>query len=122
MSEKASKSHKTIFGTTEKSNYILNMTNEQFNKFASISFSIGFILIFIFSAIAEILSLQEISEKNYDWRILPSIPLAVTGLIGISVFIIALIKQTLGKKQIIASILVLLLTVHILHQCCYRIF
>ena len=111
MSEKASKSHKTIFGTTEKSNFILNMTNEQFNKFASISFSIGFILIFIFSAIAEILSLQEISEKNYDWRILPSIPLAVTGLIGISVFIIALIKQTLGKKQIIASILVLLLTV-----------
>lgn len=111
MSEKTQKTHKTIFGTTEKSNFILNMTQNQFNKFATIAFSIGFILIFIFSGIAEIISLQSITVENYDWRIIPSIALAITGLIGISIFIIALIKQTLSKKQIIASIIALIMFV-----------
>ena len=47
-----SKTHKTIFGTTEKSNFILNMTNDQFNKTASVMFTIGFSLIFVLSAVS----------------------------------------------------------------------
>lgn len=107
--------HKTIFHTTEKSNFILNMSNDQFNKFASVSLCIGFIIIFIVSVITELLSNSQVgtiktgslNELAYDWRILPSFALALTGLLGASIFIIALIKQTLTKKQIAASVIVL---------------
>lgn len=105
------KTHKTIFGTTEKSNFILNMTNDQFNKTASVMFSAGFILIFIASAVAEIMANAPVSEATYDWKIIPSVGLGIAGLLAVSVFIIALIKQTLDKKQIAAAIIALVLTV-----------
>ena len=57
------KTHKTIFGTTEKSNFILNMTNDQFNKLASVMFTIGFSLIFVLSAVAE--PLQHTTGRSY---------------------------------------------------------
>ena len=106
-----SKTHKTIFGTTEKSNFILNMTNDQFNKTASVMFTIGFSLIFVLSAVSEIISNMMVSETTYDWKIIPSISLGITGILGAVVFIIALIKQTLTKKQIIGSLTALALTV-----------
>lgn len=105
------KTHKTIFGTTEKSNFILNMTNDQFNKTASVMFTIGFSLIFVLSAVSEIISNMMVSETTYDWKIIPSISLGITGILGAVVFIIALIKQTLTKKQIIGSLTALALTV-----------
>lgn len=105
------KTHKTIFGTTEKSNFILNMTNDQFNKTASVLFTVGFSLIFIFSAIAEILSNASLSEAAYDWKIIPSVALGITGILSVSIFIIALIKQTLDKKQIAGAVIALVLTV-----------
>lgn len=111
MASTPKKTHKTIFGTTEKSNFILNMTNNGFNKFAAIAFSAGFLLIFILSAVTEFFSLRELTEKNYDWRIIPSIALGITGIAGISIFIIALIKQTLDKKQIAAAVIALIMTV-----------
>ncbi len=105
------KTHKTIFGTTEKSNFILNMTNSQFNKTASVLFITGFLLMFVSSAAAEILANGSISVATFDWKILPSVGLGIAGILGISVFIIALIKQTLTKKQIAAAVICLVLTV-----------
>ena len=106
-----SKTHKTIFGTTEKSNFILNMTNDQFNKTAAVLFTIGFALIFVLSVVSELMSNGEVSVATYDWKIIPSVALGITGILAVSIFIIALIKQTLTKKQIIASVAVLVLTV-----------
>lgn len=118
MSDKPQKVHKTIFHTTEKSNFILNMTNEQFNKFAYVSLSIGLILIFLSSAAAELISVTttlkynfDVQEILYDWRIIPSFGTAAAGILGASVFITALIKQTLDKKQIIASVLSLIMLI-----------
>ncbi len=116
MSDKSNSGmHKTIFHTTEKSNFILNMTNDQFNKFASVSLSIGFIILFIVSVISELISHKAqsptIGNLMYDWRIFPSFALALTGLFGASIFIIALIKQTLTKKQIIACIIALIMLI-----------
>ncbi|MBR6837424.1 MAG: hypothetical protein IKM72_15680, partial [Oscillospiraceae bacterium] len=65
------KTHKTIFGTTEKSNFILNMTNDQFNKLASVLFTIGFSLIFVLSAVTELMSKGKITVATYDWKIVP---------------------------------------------------
>jgi len=110
MAKTTSAAHKTLFNTTEKSNFILNMTNDQFNKFASVSTSIGLIIIFIMSCISELMS-HSASAMTNDWRIYPSFGLAVAGMIGISIFIIALIKQTLSKKQIIMSIAVLIMLI-----------
>lgn len=110
MAKSTSSAHKTIFNTTEKSNFILNMTNDQFNKFASISTSIGLIIIFVMSCISELMSHSANSMAN-DWRIYPSFGLAVAGLLGISIFIIALIKQTLSKKQIIMSVAALIMLI-----------
>lgn len=105
------KAHKTIFGTTEKSNFILNMTNEQFNRLAAFFFAAGFVLIMAGSVIAEILSHKTITEANYDWKIIPSAALGTAGILSVSIFIIALIKQTLDKKQITAAVIALVLTV-----------
>ena len=105
------KTHKTIFGTTEKSNFILNMTNDQFNKLASVMFTIGFSLIFVLSAVAELMSKGKITVATYDWKIVPSVSLGITGILAISIFIIAFIKQTLSKKQIVASVIALVLAV-----------
>ncbi|MBQ5336854.1 MAG: O-antigen ligase family protein [Oscillospiraceae bacterium] len=105
------KTHKTIFGTTEKSNFILNMTNDQFNKLASVLFTIGFSLIFVLSAVTELMSKGKITVATYDWKIVPSVSLGITGILAISIFIIALIKQTLNKKQIAASVITLVLAV-----------
>lgn len=128
MDEKNQKMHKTIFHTTEKSNFILNMTYEQFNKFASYSLIIGFIILSVISCATELIACKastigtkggplwedfENSEFIYsifhDWRALPSFALAVVGILGASIFIIALIKQTLTKKQIIPCIAVLVM-------------
>ncbi|MBR3535439.1 MAG: O-antigen ligase family protein [Oscillospiraceae bacterium] len=105
------KTHKTIFGTTEKSNFILNMTNDQFNKLASVLFTIGFSLIFVLSAVTELMSKGKITVATYDWKIVPSVSLGITGILAISIFIIALIKQTLSRKQIVASVITLVLAV-----------
>lgn len=105
------KTHKTIFGTTEKSNFILNMTNSQFGKTASVMFTVGFSLIFILSAVAEAFSNQALSVSNYDWKIIPSVALGITGILSVSLFIIAFIKQTLSKKQLAAAVIALILTV-----------
>ncbi|MCQ2464772.1 MAG: O-antigen ligase family protein [Oscillospiraceae bacterium] len=105
------KTHKTIFGTTEKSNFILNMTSDQFSKTASVLFIIGFAAVFISSAAAEILSNQILNEANYDWKIIPSVGLAIAGILSVSIFIIAFIKQTLTKKQIAAALIGLALAV-----------
>ncbi len=129
MDEKKQKMHKTIFHTTEKSNFILNMTYEQFNKFASYSLIIGFIILSVISCATELIACKastigttegypmwenyESSEFIYsilhDWRALPSFTLAVIGILGASIFIIALIKQTLTKKQLIPCIAVLVM-------------
>jgi len=110
MSQKQPKAHKTIFNTTEKSNFILNMTNDQFNKFSSAALSTGIVLIFVFSLISELMSYSE-SYMTNDWRIFPSFGLAIAGIAGISIFIIALIKQTLSKQQVIASVAALIMLV-----------
>ena len=121
--QKPQKFHKTIFNTTEKSNFILNMTHDQFNKFAGTALAIGLLFIFVFSGIAEVIAINTTSiyskpkgiwnENNvngffgsliFDWRILPAIGLAVAGLLGACIFIIAVIKQTLTKKQIFPCI------------------
>jgi len=110
MSQKQPKVHKTIFNTTEKSNFILNMTNDQFNKFAALALSAGLLLIFVLSLISEIMS-HSLSNMTNDWRIFPAFGLAAAGIGGISVFIIALIKQTLSKQQIIASVAALIMLI-----------
>lgn len=126
--QKPQKFHKTIFNTTEKSNFILNMTHDQFNKFAGTALAIGLLFIFVFSGIAEVIAINTTSiyatpnsaqsdaiwnENNvngffgsliFDWRILPTIGLAIAGLLGASIFIIAVIKQTLTKKQLFPCI------------------
>lgn len=105
------KTHKTIFGTTEKSNFILNMTNEQFGKTASVMFIIGFCLIFLSSAAAEIIACGPMRQTLFDWKIIPSIGPGIAGILSACIFIIALIKQTLNKKQIAAALITLVLTV-----------
>lgn len=103
--------HKTIFGTTEKSNFILNMTNKQFNKLSTVLLTAGFVLILIGSVIAELMSAAPVTEATYDWKIISPAALGIAGLLSVSIFIIALIKQTLDKKQIAAALTGLALTI-----------
>lgn len=122
--QKQQKFHKTIFNTTEKSNFILNMTHDQFNKFAGSALSIGLIILFLFSASAEIISVVTgsvykqrdiwtdktvngfLESVIYDWRIIPTIGLSILGILSITIFIIAIIKQTITKKQLLPCIII----------------
>lgn len=127
MEEKKTGIHKTIFNTTEKSNFIVNMTDKGFNRFACISIITGFVLITLMSLFSELLSLKAqglgnsmlnnsqdkgwfnyegtiFSDLLYDWRVLPSAGLGITGVLCASIFIIAVIRQTLTRRQIIPCI------------------
>ena len=50
------KETKTLFNSSENSNFILNMTEEQYSKLASIGLTATCFLVFVFTAIAEIIS------------------------------------------------------------------
>ncbi|MDO5558854.1 MAG: O-antigen ligase family protein [Oscillospiraceae bacterium] len=121
MAGQNSKAHKTIFHTTEKSNFILNMTDQKFNKLSGIIMTISFVLIALFSILTEILSWQEgtigldvmgwfnfsgdfMTQLAYDWRFIPAAAVGISGILCASIFIIAVIRQTLTKRQIIPCI------------------
>lgn len=80
---------KTIFKTTEKSNFILNMTEEQYSKLASYALLTACFIPSLFTL------LPEISEKfSYS---MSAGGLAVSGVICMIFALIAVIKKYIGK-------------------------
>lgn len=84
---------KTIFHTTEKSNFILNMTEEQYSKVAS------FGLIAALFAVPLFTILPEVSGKaSYA---ISAGGLAVAGVINMILALIAMIKKYIDKKALL---------------------
>ncbi len=81
---------KQLFNTTEKSNFILNMTEEGYSKLASAG-----ILIACFSTSAATLIPLAMGNKAYS---IPSVGTAVAGTLCMVITIIGLIKKYIGKK------------------------
>ena len=78
------KETKTLFNSSENSNFILNMTEEQYSKLASIGLTATCFLVFVFTAIAEIISAVS-GSSSY------SIAAAGLSIAGVFCMILALI-------------------------------
>ena len=86
---------KTIFNSTEKSNFILNMTDDKMRDYAfkSVIIAICITLLNVFT------------EFFYQWGLdlfaIPSFTLAISGTLGMIMFIIAIMKKKFEKNQYI---------------------
>ena len=83
---------KTIFNTSEKSNFILNMTEEQFSKLASIGLAIAIMMPTLFTLIPEIVY-EVKGEGSY---VISAGGLVLGGVIAMIVTIIGVMKKVLG--------------------------
>ena len=84
---------KTIFNTSEESNFILNMTEEQYSKLASRGLIAAMLLVPLFTLI------PEISDKaSYAFS---AGGLAVGGVICMILALIGLIKKYIGKSALV---------------------
>lgn len=83
---------KTIFNTSEKSNFILNMTEEKYSGIASKALMISCILVSLFTIPAECI-------KDVGFSII-SAGLAVSGVICLILALIAVVKKFVDKKML----------------------
>lgn len=90
MAKTLKKDPKTIFHTTEKSNFILNMTEEQYSRLASRGLVIGMLLIPLFTIF------PEVNDYKFSYAMTAG-GLAVGGVISMILAIIALMKKYLPK-------------------------
>lgn len=88
---------KTLFNTSEKSNFILNLTAEKYSKTASLSLILPFILI----PLATIPCEFDIEKISYP---IISGALAVCGVFSMIMAVIAFIKGYVDKKKLIPVI------------------
>ena len=84
---------KTIFNSSEKSNFILNMTEEQFSKLASRGLAIAMLMTPLFTLVPEITD-----KATYAFS---AGGLVAGGVIAMIIAIIALMKKYIGKRLII---------------------
>lgn len=84
---------KTIFKTTEKSNFILNMTEEQYSKLASRGLIAAMLAVPLFTIIPEVTD-----KATYAFS---AGGLAVGGVICMILALIALMKKYIGKGAVI---------------------
>lgn len=90
MSKSIKSNPKTIFHTTEKSNFILNMTEEQYAKLASYGLVIGMFMMPLFTLA------PEINDDKFSYAMTAG-GLAVAGVINMILAIIALMKKYVNK-------------------------
>jgi|GEM_PF-364425 energy-coupling factor transporter transmembrane protein EcfT len=89
---------KTIFHSTEKSNFILNMTEEQFSKLASRGLAIAMLMTPLFTLIPEIMHEGLTSKATYA---ISAGGLVAGGVIAMIIAIIAFMKKYIGKRLIV---------------------
>ena len=89
---------KTIFHSTEKSNFILNMTEEKFTKLASRGLFIAMFMAPLFTIIPEVLHDGLTSKATYSFT---AGGLVVGGVIAMIIAIIAFMKKYIGKRLLI---------------------
>ena len=94
MSKSIKSQPKTIFHTTEKSNFILNMTEEQYSKLASYGLVIGMFLIPLFTLA------PEINDESFSYAMTAG-GLAVAGVINMILAIIAIMKKYVHKAAVL---------------------
>ncbi len=87
---------KTIFNTSEKSNFILNMTEEQFSKLASRGLAAAMLCAPLFTLIPEIVY-EVKGEGSY---VITAGGLVLGGVIAMIIAIIGMMKKYIGKKSI----------------------
>ena len=91
------KETKTLFNSSENSNFILNMTEEQYSKLASIGLTATCFLVFVFTAIAEIISAVS-GSSSYS---IAAAGLSIAGVFCMILALIALIKHYIGKNVLV---------------------
>lgn len=84
---------KTIFHTTEKSNFILNMTEEQYSRVASFGLIAAMFAVPLFTILPE-----ATGKASYA---IPAVGLAVAGVINMILALIAMIKKYIDKKALL---------------------
>lgn len=84
---------KTIFHTTEKSNFILNMTEEQYSKLASYGLIAALFAVPLFTLLPEVTG-----KASYA---LSAGGLAVAGVINMILALIAMIRKFINKKAML---------------------
>ena len=94
MSKSIKSSPKTIFNTTERSNFILNMTEEQYSKLASWGLVIGMFMMPLFTLA------PEINDYKFSYAMTAG-GLAVAGVINMILAIIALMKKYVHKAAML---------------------
>lgn len=94
------KKTKTLFNSSESSNFILNMTEEQYSKLASIGLMTACFSTFIFTAAAEI---QKAVTGEVSYSIAAG-GLAVAGVFCMILALIALMRKFVSPKAILPSI------------------
>lgn len=93
------KQTKTLFNSTENSNFILNMTEEQYSKLAVIGLMFACFSTSVFTAVAEI---QKVATGECSYSIAAG-GLAVAGVFCMILALIALIRKFVSPKAIIPS-------------------
>lgn len=88
---------KTIFRSSEKSNFILNMTEEQYSKLASRGLIIAIMSVMLFTVVSEVM--YELAYKSS--YALSAAGLAVGGVICIVLALIAIMKKYIPKAAIL---------------------
>ena len=94
MAKTIKKDPKTIFHTTEKSNFILNMTEEQYSRLASWGLVIGIFLMPLFTIF------PEINDYKFSYAMTAG-GLAVAGVINMILAIIAIMKKYIPKAAML---------------------
>lgn len=94
MSKSIKSQPKTIFHSTEKSNFILNMTEEQYSKLASYGLVIGFFMMPLFTLT------PEINDEKFSYAMTAG-GLAVAGVINMILAIIAIMKKYIHKAAVL---------------------
>ena len=94
MAKTIKKDPKTIFHTTEKSNFILNMTEEQYSRLASWGLVIGMFLMPLFTIF------PEINDYKFSYAMTAG-GLAVAGVINMILAIIAIMKKYVPKAAML---------------------
>ena len=94
MSKSIKSTPKTIFHTTEKSNFILNMTEEQYSKLASYGLIIGMFMMPLFTLA------PEINDDKFSYAMTAG-GLAVAGVINMILALIGIMKKYITKTAML---------------------
>ncbi len=94
MSKSIKSSPRTIFNTTENSNFILNMTEEQYAKLASYGLIIGMFMMPLFTLA------PEINDQKFSYAMTAG-GLAVAGVINMILALIGLMKKYISKTAML---------------------